>query len=299
MINILKERVYPGKLLLFGEHSLLVGSQALAMPLHCFSGRWRVAADVQDRLFAFADYLEALTLPTHLNVAAFRQALSEGLYFDSNIPQGYGAGSSGALCAAVYDAFCTNPLALQRDADLPQLKAIFGKLESFFHGASSGFDPLICYLDQAVLVDPKKGMQRMNLAAPGNSRKEGIFLIDTGFPRQTGPLVQYFLERNQTPEFKQLCISDLIPATDDAIGAFIQQRWDLLMEFVHQISHFQFRFLPPMIPEMLRGIWLDGLSGTLYKLKLCGAGGGGFMLGFTGDREAVAERLSGWKLVWI
>jgi len=77
------------------------------------------------------------------------------LYFDSSIPQGYGVGSSGALVAAIYDTYAIDKIeateTLTRDK-LLRLKEIFSLMESFFHGKSSGLDPLNSYLSIPILM---------------------------------------------------------------------------------------------------------------------------------------------------
>ena len=72
-----------------------------------------------------------------------------GLYFESSIPQSYGIGSSGALCAAIYARYTTElipPSGSITQKDIKELRHIFSGIESFFHGKSSGIDPLSCYM---------------------------------------------------------------------------------------------------------------------------------------------------------
>ena len=38
-----------------------------------------------------------------------------------------------------------------------------------------------------------------------------------------------------------------------------------------------------MIPQSVVNIWREGLDSNIYSLKLCGSGGGGYILGFTKD----------------
>ena len=54
-----------------------------------------------------------------------------------------------------------------------------------------------------------------------------------------------------------------------------------------------------MIPTDFRAIWLDGLANNLFKLKLCGAGGGGFLLGMTFDFKKTQETISTYNLIPI
>ena len=80
------------------------------------------------------------------------------MYFDSSIPQGYGVGSSGALVASIYDQYAADKITvlenLTRDK-LLKLKQIFALMESFFHGKSSGLDPLNSYLSLPILINSK------------------------------------------------------------------------------------------------------------------------------------------------
>ena len=68
---------------------------------------------------------------------------------------------------------------------------------------------------------------------------------------------------------------------------------------MHNISLFQHRFFPEAIPLSFKNIWLEGLAGNDYKLKLCGAGGGGFILGFTKNLNLTKEILakSGFQII--
>jgi mevalonate kinase len=136
---------YPSKLLLFGEHTVLRGSQALAMPLGNFAGRWQFSEDKtkQYDLPKLIEYVKNLSENGKIafDTEGSLSALERGLFFDSNVPRGYGAGSSGALVAALYDAF-----GLDKTLTISELKSALGKMESFFHGESSGLDPLVSYL---------------------------------------------------------------------------------------------------------------------------------------------------------
>jgi mevalonate kinase len=46
-----------------------------------------------------------------------------------------------------------------------------------------------------------------------------------------------------------------------------------------------------MIPKNFQTIWRDGLISEEYYLKLCGAGGGGFLLGMASDLRAAMGSL--------
>ena len=51
-----------------------------------------------------------------------------------------------------------------------------------------------------------------------------------------------------------------------------------------------------MIPKNVERLWEKGLETNAYYLKLCGSGGGGFVLGFTEDLEKAKTMLEGHNL---
>ena len=51
-----------------------------------------------------------------------------------------------------------------------------------------------------------------------------------------------------------------------------------------------------MIPNHFHELWKRGIDSNAYFLKLCGSGGGGYMLGFTEDFEAASKELEGHRL---
>jgi len=126
-----------------------------------------------------------------------------------------------------------------------------------------------------------------------------FFLLDTKMPRETGPLVNIFLEKCKDNYYYSRIETELNPLVDEAITAFLQHNRKSLFQRIHEIGHFQFKYFSEMIPDNFRTIWLDGLANDLYKLKLCGAGGGGFLLGITFNFEKTQKQLSNYKLIPI
>lgn len=284
---------YSAKLLLFGEHIVIQGAEALAMPFPAFQGNWAYTWPEElkpaQQLFPFFQYLHKDSFfEQWIDFPALKGALEKGLYFQSDIPVGYGVGSSGAVCAAVLDTFKKEPLPL----DQPQLlRTILAKMEGYFHGESSGTDPLICLLNQAVKLHGKKTIELVTLPKFSQLSPLHFFLIDTGITRSTNPLVQYFREQYKNPSFAKKVDEQLIPTSNRAIELLLSAEGTLLGEMMAQISTFQFQFLKEMIPTAFIPIWEQGLNAQRYYLKLCGAGGGGFLLGGTMDKPKTIEAL--------
>ena len=295
----MKMERYFAKLLLFGEYTIIRGAQALAMPLRQYSGSWQFAADedpIRYSLEEFVQYLMRLKergeLLTDMDLRRFEREVNRGLYFESDIPVGYGAGSSGALCAAVYRRFAIQPFERGDEAHYVRLKQQLAQLEGYFHGASSGVDPLICYLDHAVLLLPN-GQAR--LVTPSEKRaadRGAFFLLDTGISSKTGTLVEKFLLQCEDPGFAEAVKKELAPATENAIGHYLAGRREALMPEVGRISAFQYRHFQEMIPSPFVNVWKEGLHSDVFYLKLCGAGGGGFLLGYCQDEASARSSIN-------
>ncbi len=276
--------MYPAKLLLFGEHLLLLGAPAIAAPVPAFGGGWAWREGLPDgadlREFAACPALAAMP---EIDLAAFQRDIAAGLFFDSNIPMGYGLGSSGALCAAVYDRY-----AQEKITSASGLKAIFARMESFFHGNSSGIDPLTSYLRQTILIRNKTEV--IPVENPVWSEPPVVFLLDSRLPRQTGPLVQWFLEQSRQSVWREQLERELLPAHNAMVQGWLQGREEFFWSALRQVSRFQFEHFHPMVPATLRHIWAAALDRTDLAFKICGGGGGGFLLGFA-RHPAAADAL--------
>ena len=281
---------YPAKLLLFGEHVLLRGAPALCVPVPAFGATWEQAspkADIRGLQMRLAEFAgsEVLGRLPGMDVERFKKDLLFGLFLRSDIPVGYGLGSSGALCAAVYDRYCRS-----KTADSAALKAVFSDMESFFHGASSGIDPLVSFLDKPLLIRDKTQVEVV--AEPDwQGDKPLVFLIDSRLPRQTGPLVRWFLEQCEHADFAAALETVFLPAHEATVAAWLAGDAGQFWRHVRALSRFQYEYFTPMVPDNLRGIWAECLENEDIVLKICGAGGGGFVLGFARNRAA-ADHLS-------
>lgn len=279
---------YPAKLLLFGEHVLLLGAPALSVPVPAFGGYWdwrspdTPMSDADMRLLEFARSSALRNVPG-LDAKAFEADLGLGLFFHSNIPTGYGLGSSGALCAAIYDRYTA------QKAETPaELKAVFAEMEGFFHGHSSGLDPLTCYLDKPLIVRNKKEISLAD-CQPWQPQAPVVFLVDSQLPRQTGPIVRWFQHRCEALEFRARLDERYLPWVDQAISDWQAGDLENFMLSIREISRFQYLEFGPIIPSSVKDLWHHSFDGDAVRFKLCGAGGGGYLLGFARSADAARE----------
>jgi len=283
---------YYAKVLWFGEYAVIKGAPALAAPLPDYYGTWQLGGDTEQQrdLPAFAKFLREQT-NLAISYDRLHADLQRGLFFQSNIPVGYGLGSSGALCAGLYhqyglDHFTDEP---RLSAQAVRLREVFSRMEGFFHGSSSGTDPLISFLDQPVVIHGEGRIESVASQFPPTFGPLHFFLVDTATPRQTGPLVQHFLERCADAAFAKKLEQELVPSTEQAIQAFLEQDWEACFTAFGQISAFQLDNLPRLIPQRWQELWRAALRSDHLRLKLCGAGGGGFLLGVTREVETARK----------
>ncbi len=285
-------RKFYSKVLLFGEYSVIKGSRGLALPYRMFEGSFSFNGGIKDQeLESFCKHLSQLDhSEIGFDLTSFRFDIGQGIFFDSTIPQGFGIGSSGALCSALYDRYVEQP-----ENNPNMLRKIFSLMESHFHGSSSGIDPLISYLDQSILIEGKDQLGLIDI--PSYDEGNGaIFLLNTGRARRTEPLVNLFLEKCKNAEFDDFCISQLAPITNDCIRNFLSQNIDELAHCFKKLSTFQISHFTPMVPKLYQEVWTKGLESDDFFLKLCGAGGGGFLLGLTRDFSQTQQSLKDYEI---
>jgi mevalonate kinase len=284
---------FNSKLLLFGEYGLMFGSKALSVPFNRFSGfldfdtnRSHLASSAEIRKFYEHLKTDADSQKLHFSfdLESLKADLESGLYFNSNIPQQYGVGSSGALVAALFSRYAGS---FVPEAELtPELlKVDFSMLESYFHGKSSGIDPLISFLNCPLLIDSKKIIHhaKINLAETDLS----FALIDTGTTGATGPLVQHFIGQLNFPEFKLAFEKQFIPANNGCIESLLSGNHQNFFLFLEQLIQFQLQHFQRMIPGNFHDLITNALTEKVF-IKLLGSGGGGFLL-------AISETKNGLK----
>lgn len=306
----MKGPLFYSKILLFGEYGIIKDSKGLSIPYNFYNGALKVdenpsneAIKSNQSLRKFVAYLEQLqteqpTLVT-FNLELLKSDVERGMYFDSSIPQGYGVGSSGALVAAIYDKYAQDKITVLENLTrekLLQLKTIFSQMESFFHGKSSGLDPLNSYLSIPILINSKDNIEATGIPSQSANGKGAVFLLDSGIVGETAPMVNIFMENLKDQGFRTMLKSQFIKYTDACVENFLGGDMKSLFSNTKKLSKVVLNNFKPMIPEQFHGIWQEGIDSNDYYLKLCGSGGGGYILGFTEDLEKAKKSLKDYKL---
>ncbi len=306
----MKGPLFYSKILLFGEYGIIKDSKGLSIPYNFFNGALKKDQNPSDEalksnksLEKFSFYLENIVekepnLVT-FDMDALKKDIAEGMYFDSSIPQGYGVGSSGALVAAVYQKYAFDKITVLENLTrekLLRLKAIFGKMESFFHGKSSGLDPLNSYLSLPILINSKDNIESTSIPSQNTVGKGAVFLVDSGIVGETAPMVQIFMEQMKHKGFRKMIKEQFIKHTDACVEDFVSGNVTSLFANLKQLSNVVLDNFKPMIPLEFQKLWKQGIDSNDYYLKLCGSGGGGYILGFTEDFEKAKLALQDHKL---
>ena len=302
----MKGPLFYAKILLFGEYGIIKDSKGLAIPYNSYNGALKSSSNLSgatkesnENLVKFYLYLKNTSTDlVSFNFEKFKKDIDSGMYFDSSIPQGYGVGSSGALVASIYDQYAEDKITilenLTRDK-LLNLKAIFSLMESFFHGKSSGLDPLNSYLSLPILINSKTNIEPAGIP----SQKEGkgaVFLLDSEQVGETEPMVNIFMNKMKNEGFRKMLNEEFAIYTDACIDNFLHGNVTSLFGNVKKLSKLVLANFKPMIPSAFHKVWEQGIQTNDYYLKLCGSGGGGYILGFAQDYEKAKSSLQDYKL---
>ena len=303
----MKGPLFYSKILLFGEYGIIKDSKGLSIPYSFYNGALKkdenpteAALKSNQSLKQFANHIQSIDDSiVRFDIDRLIEDVNSGMYFDSSIPQGYGVGSSGALVAAIYDKYAFDKITVLENLTrekLLKLKSIFSAMESFFHGKSSGLDPLNSYLSIPILINSQDNIEATGIPAQQSEGKGAVFLIDSGIIGETAPMVSLFMENMKQEGFRSMLKNQFIKHTDACVDDFLNGDIKSLFRNTKQLSKVVLNHFKPMIPQQFHELWKKGIDTNDYYLKLCGSGGGGYILGFTEDIQKAKKALSEYKL---
>ena len=299
--------LFYSKILLFGEYGIIKNSKGLSIPYNFYKGGLKLGdlkidfvKESNEQLSIFRDYLLKINNSVvYFNFKKMNDDLLKGMYFDSTIPQGYGVGSSGAIVAAFYDRYAKNKITVLENLTKDKiiiLKNIFSKMESHFHGKSSGLDPLNSYLSLPILIHSKNQIETTGIPLQSSTGKGAVFLLDSGKSSETAPMVDIFFKSMENKNYSKIIRKDFIRITDSCVDNFLEGDFKSLFLDIKNLSKVVLENFKPMIPKDFHNIWAKGIESNDYFLKLCGSGGGGYILGFSRDFKKAKSILKDYKL---
>jgi mevalonate kinase len=286
----------PGKIILCGEHAVVYGRPAIALPLNgirarasvtpCAAGigvrfdapdlgrRWLLAA-------APGDPLSELTLATLQRLGVIETPDIQ-ITITSDIPIASGMGSGAAIATAIVRALAT---AFGRNLSADEVSALVYESEQRYHGTPSGIDNTVIAYEQAIWFqrrsEPPHLIEPLPIAAPFT-----LLIGDTGVRSATRLPVGEVRRRWQEDPARYEALFDLaadvvhqarraLMAGDvAALGPLLDRNQELLE---------QIGVSSPELERLIAAARRAGAAGA----KLSGGGWGGVMIALV-DAETLA-----------
>ena len=290
----------PGKIILFGEHAVVYGEPAIAVPVHALRARAVVSAVLTGKSGEIRIEAPDISLSADLKDLdadhPLRAAVSEVvgdnkldlvpacmIQITSTIPLSSGLGSSAAISSALIRALSAFLGEQLTDEEVSQ--AAF-EVEKIHHGTPSGIDNNVVAFRQPVYYQKGKVVEFLSIHSPFS-----ILIAGSGSPGNTRKAVNAVRENWLTePERYNKIFSE--------IGAITRRAREL-------ISDGDIRELGPLLDQNHRLLHdlgvstprLDHLAQTARNAgalgaKLSGGGLGGHLIALVDDNiEAVRENL--------
>lgn len=293
----------PGKIILFGEHSVVYGRPAIAVPVldvtatAAFtpaangSGLHIFAPDL-GRSFALqaAPPDDPLATIVQNTLAHLGQSPPDGtLTVSSTIPLGRGLGSGAAIAAAAARA-----VAGHFGQSLPpaELSTLVFEVEKLYHGTPSGIDNTVIAFAQPVYFIKGKPIQRLRVARPFT-----VVIGDTGVSAATREVVGDLRRRRDAEPHKYEGYFDEIAVIARHAKMIVEQEVTPLAALgkLMNENHEILTTLGISSPELEQLVAAARQAGA-WGAKLSGAGWGGNMIALSPPEptavEAIAQALT-------
>ena len=300
-------RSAPGKIILCGEHSVVYGQPALAVPVSSLRAHARVepTAPGTGCTIRAVDLGQTLPLralsreqPLGLIVMLVLEALQAPepdleLNLTSDLPVGGGMGSSAAVAAAAIQALGS---ALGREFTPAEVSAMTYEVERLHHGTPSGIDNTVIAWEKAIFFIRGQPPEPLNVVTPVI-----LLIADTGVAASTRHAVELVHRRlEQSPHKVRSILNHMGELAHQArtalergqlkeLGKLMNQNQSLLAEL--GVSH-------PRLDALVQAARDAGALGA----KLTGAGLGGNMIALVEKKTLSAVRAAlneaGAKAVW-
>jgi mevalonate kinase len=92
------------------------------------------------------------------------------------------------------------------------------------------------------------------------------------------------LEQYRQPEFRKIIDNQYIILINQIIGSVVSADFESFETLMAGYSRFQLLNFKKMIPIPMRKHFKEGIRTKIFNLKLCGSGGGGYLLAISKER---------------
>jgi len=283
----------PGKIILFGEHAVVYGYPALAVPV------MQVQAEVRiDKIFSPGIRLNAPNIQlnekldslasSHPLAATVRNTLTAlevdslsgvSILVRSSIPIASGLGSGAAVSVAIIRALAKH---LNKDLTDEQINELAFETEKLYHGTPSGIDNSVVTYAKPVYFVKGQPTEILQVKKPFT-----IVIGDTGIPASTKEAVRHVrVQRHKKPErYETLfaAIGSIANTARQLIENGIPESCGPLMDENHALL----RNMLVSSPELDHLVETARKAGALGA-KMSGGGRGGNMIALVAPGKAGA-----------
>lgn len=145
------------------------------------------------------------------------------------------------------------------------------------------------YARYPLLIKSQEEIEAVNIPRSKHFSDGAIFLVDTGKQGKTGSLVNIFMNSVKSKDEDSINKELLNSITNNAIHSLISEDTSNFFNHLKTLSEYQYKHFSSMIPDDYKELWKQGIDEGEFYLKLCGLGGGSFLLGFTPDYNRVQK----------
>jgi len=276
----------PGKIILFGEHAVVYGKPAIAIPVSGMratawsepgeNGITINAMDVNKKIKLSTDNNQFSVLAQSILAITDRHEPNLTINLTSKLPQGSGMGSSAATATAVCRALAGH---LGVDLAANEISELVFEAEKIVHGTPSGIDNTVVAYEMPVYFvkgqnpetfEPGK-LFRLVIGDTGieASTKKTVANVKKAWQNEPGLMEGYFDEIEKITRNGKIAIEN---GNAEQVGELMDENHELLNSI--GVGH-------KILEELVEIAREKGALGA----KLTGGGGGGNMVALAEDKE--------------
>jgi len=287
----------PGKIILFGEHAVVYGRPALAVPVTQVHADVEVSGAARPGIWIDAPdvdlHAELNTLPSDHPIASvinnifFLSHVSPfpnlEIKITSTIPVASGLGSGAAVTVALTRALASHLNHLMTDEEV---NAFAYEIEKLHHGTPSGIDNTVVTYAMPVYFVKGQPIETFKVGEPFT-----IVIADTGISAPTRESVGDVRKSWEAEKAKWENVFDEIGDISFAARHVIREGWVKMLGALMDENHALLKEMTVSSPELDRLVKAASEAGALGA-KLSGGGRGGNMIALVEPEMAESVSLS-------